>query len=68
MNRPVFLRRIDFVPSRLEFEDDTPVDPSRTFGPAPKLCKVCASVWSVVLVTAIAMACAVVHVVARIVA
>lgn len=66
--RPVYLRRIDFVPSRHEYEDDTPVDPSRTFGPSPKLCKVCAGAWAFVLISAIATACAIVHVAARVMA
>lgn len=26
-------RRVDFVPTRAEYEDDTPADPSRSFAP-----------------------------------
>ncbi len=56
--RPHFLHRIEFLDSEQEPEP-----------PAPrKLDRVVAGTWAVILVTAIAVACAIVHVVALVIA
>lgn len=67
--RPMWLpRRADFTSTRLEYEDDIPPDASRTFGPAKSSANERLAVFVVLAVTAIAVICGAVHVVARLAA